>query len=80
MTPLFSLPLFFLLLALPAYAQLGGVNWQETAWSLADQLRLLFAIAFWASAGGLLLYGVVSLVGPTKHTRLAALHDALEHV
>ncbi|MEM0464564.1 MAG: hypothetical protein QW247_11560 [Pyrobaculum sp.] len=79
MTPLFPL-LLFLLLSASAYAQLGGVNWSELTWTLADQLRLLFAIAFWASAGGLLLYGVVSLIGPTKHARLAALHDAIEHV
>lgn len=79
MTPLFPL-LLFLLLSASAYAQLGGVNWSELTWTLADQLRLLFAIAFWASAGGLLLYGVVSLIGPTKHARLAALHDAIDHV
>jgi len=54
--------------------------WKGIASGVGKWLRLMFAIAFWASVILLVFYAIMSKMAPTKYFRLGALVDLIENV
>ncbi|MEM0464565.1 MAG: hypothetical protein QW247_11565 [Pyrobaculum sp.] len=66
------------------YAQQQDVTktefWEGLAKGVVTFMKTMLAIAFWGSLALLLVYAVVSWLGPTKFTRLGAMYDFIDTV
>ncbi|MEL9990472.1 MAG: hypothetical protein QXP98_01015 [Thermoproteus sp.] len=62
----------------------GGVTsagwWQNTAKNIVNFMRDILAAAFWGSLALLLMYAILTWIGPTKFTRLGAMYDFIDTV
>lgn len=54
--------------------------WEGLAKGAVTFMKTMLAIAFWGSLALLLVYAVVSWLGPTKFTRLGAMYDFIDTV
>lgn len=54
--------------------------WKGVATGVVGFMKTMLAIAFWGSLALLLVYAVVSWLGPTKFTRLGAMYDFIDTV
>ncbi|MEM1598792.1 MAG: hypothetical protein QXP31_03665 [Pyrobaculum sp.] len=54
--------------------------WKGVATNAVTFMKTTLAIAFWGSLALLLVYAVISWIGPTKFTRLGALYDFVDTI
>lgn len=54
--------------------------WEGLAKGAVTFMKTTLAIAFWGSLALLLVYAVISWIGPTKFTRLGALYDFVDTI
>ncbi|MEL9990583.1 MAG: hypothetical protein QXP98_00450 [Thermoproteus sp.] len=54
--------------------------WQTTAQNVVNFMKGVLAAAFWGSLALLLMYAILTWLGPTKFTRLGAMYDFIDTV